>query len=166
MGRKKTYATARELKTAVERYFAGISRLETLKEIVQTEEKDGYGHKVERLVEVENELGEPIKVRVFYVPPERYGLTASLGISIDTWDRYAEDEKLGAVVRWAEEQMEGWKTRQLLERENKRTAGLIYEMERNHKRRQVADDLAGRAAPMATLTDAQLIALATQIGEG
>ena len=166
MGRKKTYATAAALRKAVEKYFSGISRLESVKVQVPTGDLDKYGHEIMRFAEVENELGDPIKERVFYIPPERYGLTASLGISVDTWDRYAEDADLGEVVRWAEEQIEGWKNRELLKRENKRTAGLIYEIERNHRRRQFADDSSVRTTPMVAFTDAQLLTIAAQMGGG
>lgn len=165
-GRKKKYKTAKELRQAVQSYFDSISCLESIKGSVETDELDEYGHKVRRLEEVKNALGDVIRVRVFYVPPERFGLTEYLGISIDTWARYAEDDALAEVVEWAEEQIEGWKTRELLRRENKRTAGLIWEMERNHKRRQTDDDAGNRATPLVSLTDAQLVALASQTGEG
>lgn len=165
-GRRKTYETAEALESAVQAYFDSISVMETLKERVPTGRKDKYGHEITKLVEVKNTLGKPIFTRVFYVPPEVFGLAEQLGISTDTWRRYGEDETLSEVVTWAEEVMEGWKNRELLRRENKRTGGLIYEMERNHKRKQSGDDVGGRAAPMVALTDAQLIALAAQAGEG
>lgn len=147
-------------------YFDSISRLEKVKTQKVTDKRDEYGHKIEKLVTVKGASGKPIMQRVFYVPPERFGLTEALGISIDTWDRYGENNEFSDVVAWAEELMEGWKNRQLLDRENKRTGGLIYEMERNHKRRQTSEEAAGKATPLVALTDAQLIALAAQAGEG
>ena len=146
-------------------YFDSISRLITLTERVPTGKTDRYGHEITKSVEVKNAMGKPIVTRVFYVPPERYGLTAALGISIDTWERYAVDPKLADAVAWAEETMEGWKTRELINRESKRTAGLIYEMERNHRRRKSESDADGRATPMVDLADAQLIAMAAQLQE-
>ena len=160
-GRRKTYETAETLEEAVQAYFDSISGLETLTRSVPTGKLDKYGHEITKRVEIKNTMGKPIFTRVFYVPPELFGLTERLGISIDTWRRYGEDEKLSEVVAWAEEQMEGWKNRELLSRENKRTSGLIYEMEHNHRRRQSEND-ANRAAPLAALTDAQLISLAVQ----
>lgn len=165
-GRKKKYKTAKELRQAVQSYFDSISCMESIKGLVETDELDEYGHKVRRLEEVKNALGDVIRVRVFYVPPERFGLTEYLGISIDTWARYAEDLALAEVVAWAEEQIEGWKTRELLQRENKRTAGLIWEMERNHRRKQSDENAGSSATPLVALTDAQLLALASQTGEG
>ena len=164
-GRRKTYETAEALEKAVQAYFDSISRLEIVKIPKETEKRDEYGHKIVKLVAVKGENGQKIRKRVFYVPPEIFGLTTALGISTDTWRRYGEDEKLSEVVSWAEELMEGWKNRELLQRENKRTSGLIYEMERNHRRKH-SEDTDARVTPLAALTDAQLIALASQTGEG
>lgn len=164
-GRKKKYGTAKALRSAVQDYFDCISCMESVMKTVPTGMLDRYGHAVTKQEPVLNAYGKPVEVRFFYVPPERYGLVDHLGISIDTWTRYSEDPMLSEVVTWTEEQIEGWKTRELLRRENKHTAGLIWEMERNHKRKQ-EDDSAGRASPMIAMTDSQLIALAAQIGEG
>lgn len=164
-GRKKKYTSAKVLRDAVQDYFDGISCLEAVKRSVLTGELDHYGHEKTELEDVLNARGEPIRIRVFYVPPERYGLVDHLGISIDTWTRYADDPALADVVTWAEEQIEGWKTRELLQRENKRTAGLIWELDRNHKRRQTDESSGSGATPLVALTDAQLLALASQAGE-
>lgn len=164
-GRRKSYATAEDLEAAVQAYFASISRLEKVKIPKETNKRDEYGHKIEKLVNVKGENGKPIMERVFYVPPEIFGLTTAIGISVDTWNRYGESDEFAYVVSWAEEIIDGWKSREALRRENKRTAGLIWEAERSRKLKQT-NDATGKTSSMVALTDAQLIALASQIGEG
>ena len=60
--------TPRTLRTAVDEYFRYHSRTVTLREQVNTGQKDGWGHWVFELRDVTNDAGDPVKVREFVVP--------------------------------------------------------------------------------------------------
>lgn len=76
MGRPRKY-TPRTLRKAVEAYFRYHSRTVTLREQVNTGQKDGWGHWVFELRDVTNDAGDPVKVREFVVPPTVGGLAAT-----------------------------------------------------------------------------------------
>lgn len=162
-GRRKTYDTPEALEEAVAGYFASISRMETVKIPQITKKKDEYGHAIVRMTAVKGENKKPIKERVFYVPPDLFSLTAHIGISMATWERYEQDEKLADVVTWANELIKGWEARELRSRENKRTAGLINSIDRSERARASRQDPAQGNTPMDGLSDAQLIAMAEQV---
>lgn len=164
MGRNRAYTTTAELSQAVNHYFDTISRMEDVTEQVPTGAKDQYGHTVYQQIPVKNALGEIIRRRVFFIPPDIYGLCEHLGIHKTTWERYCQLEIFREVTQEAEERMLGWKSRQLLERENKRINGLTYELERNHKGWAKTGASVESVAPMEELSDAQLLAMADQMG--
>ena len=108
MGRPRKY-TPRTLRTAVDEYFRYHSRTVTLREQVNTGQKDGWGHWVFELRDVTNDAGDPVKVREFVVPPTVGGLCRHLGIHRSTWADYCDPEKhpeLQEVTAYARETME------------------------------------------------------------
>ena len=163
-GRKKIYEKACTLEKAVEGYFRSISAIRPVMEPVDTGKVDKYGHTVYRMEPVTNEDGDEIRERVYFVPPSLYGLTSHIGVSMDTWRRYGQDEDLADVVIWAEEYIQGWEDQELRRRENKRTAGLINSMDRNERARiSRRDPSQGSSTGLEGLSDAQLLAMAEQI---
>lgn len=164
-GRKKIYEKASTLEKAVEGYFRSISAMRPVMEPVDTGVVDKYGHTVYRMEPVKNEDGEEIRERVYFVPPSLYGLTAHIGVSMDTWRRYGQDKDLADVVIWAEEHIQGWEDQELRRRENKRTAGLISAIERSDRAKSTGQDPAqGSSTGLEGLSDAQLMAMAEQFG--
>lgn len=164
-GRRKSYETAEALEKAVVAYFDSISSVENVQVSRPTAKKDKYGHPVMKEVTVKDVDGKPLKRRVYYVPPTRVGLTLYIGVSLDTWGRYGQDEKLADVVTWAEEQIYLWEDTELKTRSNKHTAGLINSMDRNERARMSRQDPAqSNSNGMEGLSDAQLFALAEQLG--
>lgn len=110
MGRPRKY-TPRTLRTAVDEYFRYHSRTVTLREQVNTGQKDGWGHWVFELRDVTNDAGDPVKVREFVVPPTVGGLCRHLGIHRSTWADYCDPEKhpeLQEVTAYARETMEAF----------------------------------------------------------
>lgn len=162
-GRRKKYETPEALEEAVAEYFASISRMETVKYPQITKKLDEYGHPIVRMVTAKGENGKPIKQRVFYVPPDLFSLTAHIGISMATWERYGQNTDFADIVTWADELIKGWEARELRSRENKRTAGLINSIDRSERARASRQDPAQGNTPMDGLSDAQLLAMAEQV---
>lgn len=135
MGRYKKYSTDKALREAAERYFAGISRTVDVMEERRTGEKDKWGHFVKEWIQVKNDLGEPIRVREYAVPPSVGGLCASLEISRETWSRYCDGEenpKFAETTAWVREQMREYLESQLLTRSGKDLKGIIFSLQNNY----------------------------------
>ena len=79
-GRPRKY-TPRTLRKAVESYFRKNSRTVTMKEQVNTGQKDGWGHWIYEIQEVTNDAGEPVKILEFVVPPTVGGAPAGIWVS-------------------------------------------------------------------------------------
>ena len=105
MGRPRKY-TPRTLRTAVDEYFRYHSRTVTLREQVNTGQKDGWGHWVFELRDVTNDAGDPVKVREFVVPP--------------------------TVGAYARETMEAFLEDALLTRSGKELKGVIFSLQNNY----------------------------------
>ena len=68
MGRPRKYPR-KSLAEAVERYFASITRIVTMTELVETGERDNKGHKIFERRPIINSLGEEAKAEEYIVPP-------------------------------------------------------------------------------------------------
>ena len=132
IGRYKTYRNDKELRSAVEAYFRSISRTVTVQEQYNTGEKDGWGHFIYGLRDVENDDGEKIRRREYAVPPTEAGLIDYLGISRDTWRRYCDPEKnpqFALTVKYAQDQLIGYLEQELLMRPAKTLKGVETTLE-------------------------------------
>jgi len=132
-GRPRKY-TERTLRKAVNAYFRGITRTITIRERVQTEEKDDHGHWIYTLEDVRNDDGEPVRVRQFVVPPTVGGLCEALGIHRSTWADYCDREKypeFQEVTAWARETMQHYLESELLGRDGKNLKGVIFSLQNN-----------------------------------
>lgn len=119
-GAPKVYATVEELARGCERYFASISRVETLCNPVTGEPE-------------QNSLGKPIERVVWLSQPSMGGLARSLGVSDRTLRNYAEDtDGLGPVVEWAKGVCRDWLLEEVTTREKGRLNGLIFVLENNY----------------------------------
>lgn len=153
MGRPKKY-TERTLRKAVEAYFRRITRTITIREQVNTGEKDGWGHWVYELQDICNDDGEPVKVRQFVVPPTVGGLCEALGIHRSTWADYCDGEKhpeFQGVTAWAREVIQHYLESELLGRDGKNLKGVIFSLQNNFgysEKREV--ELGARAAKAVT----------------
>ena len=101
-GRPRKY-TPRTLRTAVDEYFRYHSRTVTLREQVNTGQKDGWGHWVFELRDVTNDAGDPEK------HPE-----------------------LQEVTAYARETMEAFLEDALLTRSGKELKGVIFSLQNNY----------------------------------
>ncbi len=104
----------------MEQYFHSISGMR--------EAQNGVGQPIL------NDEGEPIRVRVYAVPPTISGLCLYLGIDRSTWQNYAngEDEpKKAKVVHAARARIEAYLEEQLLTRE-KSVQGIIFNLQNNY----------------------------------
>lgn len=149
LGRPRKY-TERTLRKAVEAYFRGITRTVTLREQVNTGEKDGWGHWVYELRDICNDAGEPVQVRQFVVPPTVGGLCEFLGIHRSTWADYCDGEKhpeFRELTAWAREVIQHYLESELLGRDGKNLKGVIFSLQNNFgysEKREV--ELGNRAA--------------------
>jgi len=134
MGRPRKY-TGKTLGKAVDAYFRGITRTITVREQVNTGEKDDHGHWIFTLEDVLNDDGEPVKVRQFVVPPTVGGLCEALGIHRSTWADYCDREKhpeLEEATSRARETIQHYLESELLGREGKDLKGVIFSLQNNY----------------------------------
>jgi hypothetical protein len=125
-GAPKIYADAEALAKGCEKYFAGISLVEELRNPVTGEPEC-------------SSLGKPIERVVWLVQPSMGALARSLGISDRTLRNYAEDtEDPGGtgktkadVVEWAKGICRDWLLEQVTTREKGSLNGLIFVLENN-----------------------------------
>ena len=131
-GAPKVYATVEELARGCERYFASISRVETLCNPVTGEQE-------------QNSLGKPIERVVWLSQPSMGGLARSLGVSDRTLRNYAEDtDGLGPVVEWAKGVCRDWLLEEVTTRDKGSLNGLIFVLENNYgMKEQVAVEHSG-----------------------
>ena len=132
MGRPRKY-TARTLRTAVERYFDGITREVNVTEKVDSGKRDSYGHVIWDTVPVKNKLGEIAKVTEYLVPPTLGGLCAYLKVDQSTWSRWSDADQFpefGQIIEDVRQRMIVWRQEQVLLRKD--VKGLIWDMETNY----------------------------------
>lgn len=132
MGRPKKY-TVNALDKAVERYFAGISRVLEATEKIDSGERDERGHVIYKSVPIENKLGKRIKYTEYIVPPTVGGLCEFLGIHRSTWAEYCDAElypEYSDTTTRARGRMRAWREEQLLTRKD--VKGIIFDLQNNY----------------------------------
>lgn len=140
MGRPKKY-TKKTLAEAVERYFASITRIVTMTELVETGERDDKGHKIFERRPITNSLGEEAKVEEYIVPPTVGSLCQFLGIHRSTWAEYCDHEQhpeFSDTTTRARGRLRTYLEQQLLVRKD--VKGIIFDLQNNHgysEKRQV-----------------------------
>lgn len=156
MGRPKKY-TKKTLAEAVERYFASITRIVTVTELIETGERDDKGHKIFERRPITNSLGEEAKVEEYIVPPTVGGLCAYLGIHRSTWADYCDESKypeFSDTTTRARGRLRAYLEQQLLVRKD--VKGIIFDLQNNHgysEKRQVEfGERAGRAVSAAAMS--------------
>lgn len=135
MGRHKKY-TPKQLRTAIDAYFASIGRTVTVTEEYPTGERDESGHAIMAQREVYADSGEPIRRYEYIIPPTAGGLCASLGISRETWSSYCDQRQhpeLADITAAARERLLAYREEQLLTREGKNVKGIIFDLQNNYK---------------------------------
>ena len=136
MGRPKKY-TKKTLAEAVERYFASITRIVTMTELVETGERDDKGHKIFERRPITNSLGEEAKVEEYIVPPTVGGLCQFLGIHRSTWAEYCDHEQhpeFSDTTTHARGRMRAWCEEQLLTRKD--VKGIVFNLQNNYDYRE------------------------------
>lgn len=138
--RRKKYATPKSLETAIEKYIKTISRIRTVTEMVPTGDLDEYGHPIMTARAVINDEGEEIRYREFVIPPRMTALQRYLGITAQTWSRYAsgegaaneeEAERWREVCAYAKAVCEDYLKGELISR-HKGVTGIMFELKANY----------------------------------
>lgn len=147
MGRPKKY-TKKTLDEAVTRYFASITRVVTVTELIETGERDDKGHKIFERKPITNSLGEEAKAEEYIVPPTVGGLCEFLQIHRSTWAEYCDREQhpeFSDTTTRARGRLRTYLEQQLLVRKD--VKGIIFDLQNNHgysEKRQV--ELGDRAS--------------------
>lgn len=118
-GRKKKY-NGRTLYRKIESYFMSISQTAAAM--------------TENGVLIYSDLGEPIQVITYVVPPTVAGLCRYLGIDRRTWANYQDAEQypeLQDAVHMARDRMEEYLETELLTRD-KNVRGVIFNLQNNY----------------------------------
>lgn len=171
MGAKRKYG-ARSLRKALEGYFASISRTITLTERVPTGETDEWGHEVKKTVDICNDAGEPIRRRIFEVPPSIGAMCDYLGIHRSTWDNYCDtslNPDLVEATEWVNEQLLAYLEMELLTRSGSNLKGIIQYLQNHYgyaERREVEMGPGARKAmTVATIPASERAALLRELME-
>ena len=122
-GAPKIYGTPDALARGCEKYFASISRVETVVHPLTGEPE-------------RNSLGQPIEQVVWLTQPSMGALARSLGISDRTLRNYEADGELAPVVEWAKGVCRDWLLEQVTTRERGSLNGLIFVLENNYGMRE------------------------------
>lgn len=132
MARPMKFETAEELERAVEAYFASISYQEPAVVATPTGEVDEKGRiqwKTKMLTECTGDpgaIGKPVTVTKWLKPPNVAGLCLYLGISRDTWWRYAKKPEFRDTAERARLRMEDYWAGKL---ETKASKGAAFALE-------------------------------------
>ncbi len=138
MPNRRKYKTAKQLRTAVDRYIRKNSRILPRTEEVWSGELDDKGHRVMTLNAIQAEDGSTIEYRAWAIPPNVGGLCRELGISRQTWADYCNREKhpeFAEVVQDVQDMMQTWLEEELLTRPDKELKGIIFNLENNYRYR-------------------------------
>lgn len=152
--------TKKSLAGAVERYFASITRIVPVTELVETGERDDKGHKIYERRPVVNSLGEEAKVEEYIVPPTVADLCQFLEIHRSTWADYCDEDlhpEFSDTTTRARGRIRGYLERQLLTR--KEVKGIIFDLQNNHgyaEKRQIGLDEKTRQTVAASATSMSL----------
>ena len=133
--RQRRYRTAAALEKAVNAYFLSITRRKAVTEKIDTGMKDKDGHTIWEERTVHNQLGEPVILTQYLVPPQVAGLCEFLRIHRSTWANYSDPQQhpeFAAVTEAARDRMRAWNERELLTREGKDVRGIIFNLQNNY----------------------------------
>lgn len=118
VGRPRSYEDAKKLRTAIERYFASITYVETVKlqrVVTETDEEgrqvpklDSKGHVLTELAPVETLSGEEAQRICWTQAPSIEDLQVYLGISKSTWCEYAKKEEFSEAITYARGRVEAY----------------------------------------------------------
>ena len=126
MGRYKTYRSPKAFSDAVDAYFNSISRTVTVKEKVDSGERDKKGHVIYESKPVLNDFGQEIRIREYIVPPSLRDLCLDyLCITRQTWANYKKDPKYLDTITRARGRVEAFLAREVVTRE-KNTKGIEF----------------------------------------
>jgi len=133
-GRPKKYRSKKALEAAIEAYFHSISRTIELTEKKDTGKTDKKGRTIYEIVKIVNDLGEPITVREYLIPPSQGALCLYLGIAPHTWIDYCDAKKnpefLQSTTR-TRARLESYLERELISRP-KGVQGIIFNLQNNY----------------------------------
>lgn len=141
MGRKMSYDPV-TLDRAVRKYFRSISREVVLTEKKPTGEKDKMGHEIYEDAVILNDLGKPMKVTEYLIPPTVGGLSDFLGIHRDTWNDYCNQQKhpeFSDTTTYAQGRIHAYLERESLTRQGKDLKGVLFNLENNFGYREKLD---------------------------
>lgn len=130
MGKEPKYKPE-ELEAKIEDYFAGITRLVTVTEMVDTGEKDKYGHAILEARDVLNSKGEAVKKLNYIIPPTIGGICKHLGISPTTWSKYGERKRYDEIVKRTRGRVYEYLQGETLVRPDKMLGGIMFNIENN-----------------------------------
>lgn len=127
------------LEKKVNKYFKSISREVEVKEKVDSGERDAEGHVIYDFVPMINQLGKPVTVTEYIVPPSIADLALYLGIHRSTWTNYCKDPEYFDTTTRARGRIFAYLNRELLTRSGKDIAGIKFDLEVNHKCRETTE---------------------------
>lgn len=123
--------TPEALEAAIEDYFDSITRLVTVTEMIDTGEKDAYGHAIKVPRTVLNRKGQEVQELRYILPPTIGGLCKHLGISPTTWSDYAGRKRYGEIVKRARGEVYAYLQAETLQRPDKALGGILFNIENN-----------------------------------
>jgi hypothetical protein len=138
VGRPRKY-TAAALRKAVEEYFDGISREVPATVMVDSGERDKFGHVVYRPERVKNKRGEEVMLTEYITPPTIGGLCLHLGITRETWAKYSDAPGLSDTTSRAKGRIRAYLECELLTRKDSGVKGIMFDLENNHGMRERVD---------------------------
>lgn len=132
VGRPRKYETAKQLRAAVERYFASITyERDTIIHRRELSEDEKGNPIVKETPEILlDKQGKPVKETVYLEEPSVAGLRLHLGVSKSTWAGYAEDEEMAPVVALVRDRMEA-RLEELLTTRNS-VQGVVFNLKNNY----------------------------------
>ena len=133
MGRPKKYSE-KTLAKAVNQYFASITRIVTVTEMIETGERDDKGHKIYERRAIMNSLGKEAKVEEYIVPPTIGAICEFLGIHRSTWAEYCDRDlhpEFSDTTTRARGRIHAYLEREMLTRQGKDLKGVLFNLENN-----------------------------------
>lgn len=134
MPRHKKY-NPKQLRAAVNDYFASISYMEKAQRLVATGETNRSGMPVMAYEDIKNVRGEYVYYREYAYPPTMEGLCRHLGITRQALNKYKADEKNGRkyadIIESARMVIEEY-LHVKLNTKDKGQAGIQFDLQCNH----------------------------------
>lgn len=164
MGRPMKY-NAKKLEAGINAYFASITRTVTVKEKVDTGEKDDKGHTIWKYEPIVNDAGDAIKQVEFVIPPTIGGLCDFLKIDPSTWKEYCDEQKhpeFSKTTKRARGRVYGYLQGETLTRPDKMLKGILFNIENNFPDYAECVEMGRREQELRVqMLEAQLMALQT-----